>query len=69
MTKQNLEDFEQHLSYQPDFLSSDLASALAAFIRLDHLPDKLLNEVISLNKLATFQPEGTYILLRQLVNS
>ena len=67
ITTKILSAFEEHLSIQPEFLSSDLATTLAALMELGHYPKTLIDDLMSNDKLNTLPPEGSYILLWQLI--
>ena len=48
---------------------SDVASSLAGLVKLGHLPEKVLVEVQQQNQLTILQPEGSLVLLRQLIGA
>lgn len=67
---QDLKELEKHMLMNiNEYLKMNLPHTMCSFIRLNYIPRDIIGEMIRTNKFDTFQGEGTYQLLKQIISS
>lgn len=54
----------QMVGVYEDYITTDVANLVASFIRMQHVPSKLIDKVLSKDFFTILQPSGCYVLLR-----
>lgn len=70
LTQKDMKELESHIiTNLNEFLKADISTTIAALVKLKYIPQTLIDECLKMNKLTTFQGDGSFILLRQLILS